>query len=55
MKESRTQVPVISEDWLAVAIGGVIFLLSLAPFAGIDLLGWSASTRIFSGLEWDAR
>ena len=50
MKESPIQAPVISEDWLAVAIGGVIFLLSLAPFAGIDLLGWSASTRIWMDL-----
>jgi uncharacterized membrane protein YadS len=39
--------PTLSEDWLAVAIGGLIFLISLAPLAGMDLLGWSVKTGVW--------
>ncbi|MGH8581015.1 MAG: putative sulfate exporter family transporter [Gammaproteobacteria bacterium] len=39
-----------SGDWLAVWIGGFIFLLSLAPFVGSDLLGWSASTGVWTDI-----
>ncbi|MGH8631185.1 MAG: putative sulfate exporter family transporter [Burkholderiales bacterium] len=39
--------PTLSEDWLAVAIGGLIFVVSLAPLAGLDLLGWSVKTGVW--------
>jgi uncharacterized membrane protein YadS len=34
----------LSEDWLAVWIGLLIFVLALAGLAGIDLLGWVVTT-----------
>lgn len=36
-----------TEDWWAIWVGLLIFLLSLAPTLGADLLGWTVSTR-----EW---
>lgn len=36
-----------TEDWWAIWVGLSIFLLSLAPSVGADLLGWAVSTR-----EW---
>src|SRR3990172_2266992 len=33
-----------SEDWLAVYIGLLVFLLSLLVFAGLDALGWALTT-----------
>lgn len=44
MKEGKKG---ISEDWLALWLGLFIFILSLAAFAGEDLLGWGISTK-----EW---
>jgi hypothetical protein len=35
----------ISEDWLAVAIGLAIFVLSLGPLVGLDLLGFAAAPK----------
>jgi uncharacterized membrane protein YadS len=35
----------MSEDWLAVAIGLAIFVLSLASLAGVDLLGFAAAPK----------
>jgi len=40
----------ISEDWLSVWIGLVIFVLSLGVFAGWDVLGWSVATGIWTDL-----
>jgi hypothetical protein len=37
----------ISEDWLALIIGLVIFGLSLGSFNGNDLLGWGAKTGVW--------
>src|ERR1700730_14090787 len=34
----------LSEDWLAVWLGLLIFVLALAGLAGIDLLGWVVTT-----------
>lgn len=36
-----------SEDWLALGIGLVIFVLALAGISGVDLLGWAVATK-----EW---
>ncbi|MCL4458692.1 MAG: YeiH family protein [Chloroflexi bacterium] len=36
-----------NDDWWAVWIGLFIFILSLAVFAGADLLGWAAQTNVW--------
>ncbi len=40
--------PAISEDWLSVVIGLVVFVLALAGLAGTDLLGWVVSTSVWT-------
>ena len=37
----------ISEDWLALILGLVIFGLSLGAFKGTDLLGWGAKAGVW--------
>ena len=37
----------ISEDWLALILGLVIFGLSLGSFKGMDILGWGAKTGVW--------
>lgn len=39
--------PRISEDWLAVWIGLLVFALSAAAMFGVDLLGWSATSKVW--------
>lgn len=34
----------LSDDWLALILGLVVFLLSLGVFGGIDILGWGIKT-----------
>src|SRR5438874_7483692 len=41
----------ISEDWLSVWIGLLIFVLSLGVIAGSDILGWVVSTSVWSDLS----
>jgi hypothetical protein len=38
----------LTEDWLAVWIGLLIFVLALAGLAGWDLLGWAITTAIWT-------
>ncbi len=38
----------ISEDWMAVWIGLLVFVLSLGTFAGKDILGWGVTTGIWT-------
>src|SRR5215472_16196605 len=38
--------PRISEDWLSVIIGLVIFVLALAVLANVDLIGWVVTTSV---------
>jgi hypothetical protein len=38
----------LTEDWLAVWVGLLIFVLALAGLAGRDLLGWSVSTSVWT-------
>ena len=45
---AQTLKPLLNEDWLSVAIGLWIFLLSLGAFFGADLLGWSVTTAIWT-------
>ncbi len=37
----------LSEDWLAVCGGVLIFALSLGIFCGVDLLGWGVKTQVW--------
>jgi uncharacterized membrane protein YadS len=41
----------ISEDWLSVWIGLLIFVLSLALLAGADVLGWVVTTQVWVDLS----
>jgi uncharacterized membrane protein YadS len=41
----------LSEDWLSVWIGLLIFVLSLGLLANADLLGWVVSTRVWTNLS----
>ena len=41
----------LSEDWLSVWIGLLIFVLSLGVLGGADLLGWVVSTRVWSNVS----
>lgn len=41
----------LSEDWLALWLGLIIFIFSLGAFIGIDLLGWSAKTNVWISIE----
>jgi hypothetical protein len=38
----------ISEDWLSLILGLLIFVLSLGVFGGLDILGWGASTKVWT-------
>jgi uncharacterized membrane protein YadS len=38
----------LTEDWLAVWVGLLIFVLALAGLAGWDLLGWAITTAIWT-------
>ena len=46
-----TQKKGISEDWLSVWIGLIIFVLSLGVFAGWNILGWIVGTGIWTSLS----
>ena len=39
-----------SEDWLAVYIGLLVFLLALLVYAGLDALGWAITTSVWTRL-----
>lgn len=38
----------VSEDWLALAIGLLVFVLSLGVFLGTDILGWGAKIGVWT-------
>ena len=40
----------LSEDWLSLIIGLVIFVLSLGLLAGTDILGWVVTTGVWADL-----
>ncbi len=42
--------PWISEDWLSVVIGLLIFVLALAGLANVDLIGWVVTTSVWTNL-----
>jgi uncharacterized membrane protein YadS len=39
--------PRVSEDWLAVWIGLLVFALATATMFGVDLLGWSVTSKVW--------
>ena len=39
--------PRISEDWLSLIIGLLVFALALVSLAGLDLLGWAVTTSVW--------
>src|SRR5216684_1203510 len=41
----------ISEDWLSVWIGLVVFVLALGMLAGTDILGWVVTTGVWTDLS----
>lgn len=41
----------ISEDWLSLWLGLIIFGLSLFTFVGVDLLGWVVKTSVWTSLS----
>src|SRR3954470_17079160 len=45
---SRESPPWATEDWLSVAIGLFIFALALAGVWGVDLLGWTVATSVWT-------
>jgi hypothetical protein len=38
----------LTEDWLALAVGVLVFALSLFSLGGIDLLGWAVTTSVYT-------
>src|SRR5712671_1988678 len=42
--------PRISEDWLSLIIGLLIFVLALAGLANLNLLGWVVTTSVWTNL-----
>src|SRR5438552_3962562 len=40
----------LTEDWLSVAIGVLVFALALFSLSGTDLLGWAVTTSVYSNL-----
>ncbi|HET9764564.1 MAG TPA: putative sulfate exporter family transporter, partial [Casimicrobiaceae bacterium] len=47
--DQRTQG--LSEDWLSLWIGLVVFVLSLGVLAGADILGWVVTTSVWTDLS----
>lgn len=41
----------ISEDWLSLWLGLVVFVLSLFTFGGADVLGWGIKTNVWTDLS----
>ena len=41
----------MSEDWLSVWIGLLVFLLSLGVLVGSDILGWVVTTGVWNDLS----
>src|SRR6202012_2471730 len=40
----------LTEDWLAVVIGLLVFGASLVSVSGTDVLGWAVTTSVYSNL-----
>jgi uncharacterized membrane protein YadS len=42
----------LTEDWLSVAIGVLVFALALFSLSGTDLLGWAVTTSVYTNLAF---
>ncbi|MGO9392864.1 putative sulfate exporter family transporter [Rhodoblastus sp.] len=40
--------PSLTEDWLAVVLGLLVFALAVGSFLGVDLLGWAVTTSVWT-------
>jgi uncharacterized membrane protein YadS len=40
----------LNEDWLAVAIGLLVFALALFSVGGVDVLGWAVTTSVYADI-----
>src|SRR5947207_24708 len=40
--------PAISEDWLALGVGLVLFFVSLFGLGGVDIFGWAVKTNVWT-------
>jgi uncharacterized membrane protein YadS len=47
-ERALSQRALLNEDWLAVAIGLLVFALALFSVGGIDLLGWAVTTSVYT-------
>jgi len=47
-QQAAAPVAVLNEDWLAVILDLLIFVLALASFANVDLIGWAVTTSGWS-------
>ena len=41
----------ISEDWLSLIIGLMVFVLALGLVGGVDILGWVVTTGVWTDPE----
>jgi hypothetical protein len=41
----------LSEDWLSLVIGLLIFVLALGQVVNLDLLGWVVTTSVWTDLS----
>ena len=41
----------ISEDWLSVWIGLLVFVLALGVLGGVDILGWVVTTSVWTDIS----
>ena len=48
---ATTTRPVLNEDWLSVVLGIAIFALAIGSFLGVDLLGWSVTTSVWTDVS----
>src|SRR5882762_2467724 len=48
---TRQGAKAVSEDWLSVWIGLLIFVLSLGVFVGADVLGWGVTAAVWTDLS----
>jgi len=49
-ERALSQRALLNEDWLAVAIGLLVFALALFSVGGIDLLGWAVTTSVYTDI-----
>jgi uncharacterized membrane protein YadS len=49
-ERALAQRALLNEDWLAVAIGLLVFALALFSISGTDLLGWAVTTSVYSDI-----